>query len=131
MCVFCEIIKGNIPSKKIYETEDVLAILDISQATPGHTLVMPKVHYDNLYEIDPIILNEVIRATQKIAMHYKNVDRNIIGINLLNNNEPGAGQSVMHYHMHILPRFKTDNLEIKFTDNSGNTDLAYLQRKYQ
>ena len=129
MCVFCSIIKGDIPSRKIYEDDKVLAILDISQATLGHTLVMPKEHFENLYDIDENTLAHLIKVVKKIAKHYKQVDSNILGINLLNNNELQAGQSVMHYHMHILPRYKDDNLKIEFTDNSKGIDLAELQSK--
>ena len=126
MCVFCEIIKGNIPSKKIYEDDKVLAILDISQATRGHTLIMPKQHYENLFEIDNETLAHLITAAKKISTHYMEKDKNILGINLLNNNGTQAGQSVMHYHMHILPRYKDDNLDISFVDNSKNIDLDEL-----
>ena len=127
MCVFCEIIKGNIPSAKIYEDDKVLAILDISQATPGHTLVMPKEHYENLYEIDQDVLKHLIGVVKKIASHYKEVDSSILGINLLNNNEEAAGQSVMHYHMHILPRYEHDDLTIKFLEHK--LDLNALAQK--
>ena len=129
MCVFCEIIKGNIPSKKIYEDNDVLAILDISQATVGHTLVLPKNHYENLYDIDEEVLAKIVKTAKKIAKHYKEVDSSIEGINLLNNNEETAGQSVMHYHMHVLPRRKNDDLQIKFQEHQ--LDLDNLQKKYQ
>jgi len=122
MCVFCEIIKGNIPSKKIYEDDQVVAILDISQATLGHTLVMPKNHYANLYEIDDNTLSHLIKVTKMIAKHYKEVDPTIEGINLLNNNEEAAGQSVMHYHMHILPRRKNDDLLIQFKEHQYDLD---------
>ena len=129
MCVFCEIIKGNIPSKKIYEDDKVLAILDISQATLGHTLVMPKAHYDNLLDIEPETLSHLIKVTQKIAKHYQEVDSNILGFNLLNNTNEAAGQTVMHYHMHILPRYAKDNLVMKFTNNSKEIDLDQQKEK--
>jgi len=122
MCIFCEIIKGNIPSKKIYEDDKVLAILDISQATLGHTLVMPKEHFANLYDIDSETLAHLIKIVKKIALHYKKIDDTIEGINLLNNNEEAAGQSVMHFHMHILPRRKNDDLEVKFQEHQFDLD---------
>ena len=131
MCVFCEIIKGNIPSKKIYEDDKVLAILDISQATKLHTLVMPKEHYENIFDIDSDTLAHLIKVVKMIANHYKEMNPEILGINLLNNNNEAAGQSVMHYHMHILPRYKNDNLKIEFTDNSASIDLAELENQYK
>jgi len=129
MCVFCEIIKGNIPSKKIYEDESVVAILDISQATVGHTLIMPKDHFANLYEIDEETLKHLISVSKKLAIHYKNVDPQIVGVNLLNNNEEAAGQSVMHYHMHLIPRYKNDDLKIEFT--SHQEDLDAIESKFK
>ena len=131
MCVFCEIIKGNIPSKKIYEDDKVLAILDISQATKLHTLVMPKEHYENIFDIDSDTLAHLIKVVKGIANHYEEMNPEILGINLLNNNNEAAGQSVMHYHMHILPRYKNDNLKIEFTDNSASIDLAELENQYK
>ena len=129
MCVFCEIIKGNIPSKKIYEDDKVLAILDISQATKGHTLIMPKDHFANLYEIDEETLKHLISVSKKLACHYKKIDENILGINILNNNEEAAGQSVMHYHMHLIPRYQDDDLKIKFTEHKLDLDEVEKQFK--
>ena len=131
MCVFCEIIKGNIPSKKIYEDDKVLAILDISQATKLHTLVMPKEHYENIFDIDEDTLAHLIKVVKKIANHYQKTNPEILGINLLNNNNEAAGQSVMHYHMHILPRYKNDNLKIEFTDNSASINIDELENQYK
>ena len=131
MCVFCEIVKGNIPSKKIYEDDKVLAILDISQATRLHTLVMPKEHYENIFEISEDTLAHLIKVVKKISCHYKDLDKNILGINLLNNNGSAAGQTVNHYHMHILPRYKEDNLSIDFKDNSANYNLEELANEYK
>lgn len=131
MCVFCEIIKGNIPSKKIYEDDKVLAILDISQATKLHTLVMPKEHYENIFDIDENTLAYLIKVVKMIAKNYKDNNKEILGINLLNNNGSRASQSVNHYHMHILPRYKNDNLKIEFTDNSKYYDLEELCMQYK
>ncbi|AAU22643.1 HIT family protein [Bacillus sp. GM2] len=103
-CIFCKIINGEIPCAKVFENEHVLAFLDISQVTKGHTLVIPKVHKTNIYEMTPEVSREFFEAVPKIAQAIKD-EYEPIGLNLLNNNGEKAGQSVFHYHMHIIPRY--------------------------
>ncbi|WP_050614240.1 HIT family protein [Bacillus testis] len=103
-CVFCGIINGDIPCSKVYEDEHVLAFLDLSQVTKGHTLVIPKVHKKNVYELTPEIAGHVFAAVPKIANAIK-TEFNPIGMNVLNNNGEAAGQSVFHFHIHLLPRY--------------------------
>ncbi|CAG9622533.1 HIT family protein [Sutcliffiella rhizosphaerae] len=103
-CIFCKIINGDIPAAKVYEDEHVLAFLDISQVTKGHTLVIPKVHKENIYELTPEIAEKLFKVVPKITTAIKEKFKPI-GMNLLNNNGAEAGQSVFHYHLHILPRF--------------------------
>ncbi|PQD95522.1 HIT family protein [Pradoshia eiseniae] len=103
-CIFCKIINGDIPSSKVYEDEHVLAFLDISQVTKGHTLVIPKIHKENVYELTPEIAAHVFEAVPKIARAIKQ-EFNPIGMNVLNNNGEHAGQSVFHFHIHLLPRY--------------------------
>lgn len=103
-CIFCKIINGELPSAKVYEDENVLAFLDISQVTKGHTLVVPKVHQPNVYELTPEAAKHVFSAVPKIARAIK-AAYNPIGLNLLNNNGEFAGQSVFHFHVHIIPRY--------------------------
>ena len=122
MCVFCEIVNGNIPSKKVYEDDNFLAILDLSQTTYGHTLVMPKKHYDNFLAMpanEAGILMEVVNiVANKI---YKNLDCK--GCNILMNTNEVAGQTVMHTHVHIIPRYnENDSIEIKFNENKFDLD---------
>ena len=125
MCVFCKIASGEFSSHKIYEDEKVLAILDLSQAKVGHTLVMPKQHFENIFELDEETSKHLFNVVRKISTHYKETNPNIKGINLLNNNGSIAGQTVMHYHMHILPRYENDDLEnMKFTEHK--LDLAQI-----
>ena len=122
MCVFCMIVNGEIPSKKVYEDDDVLAILDISQATVGHTLVMPKKHYANILEIPQNEYQKVMVKVKEISEKL-NKKLNPKGINILNNCGEVAGQTVMHYHVHILPRYNDSDLKIEFTDHSSNVNL--------
>ncbi len=103
-CIFCKIIDGDIPASKVYEDEHVLAFLDISQVTKGHTLVIPKEHHENLYELPSEAAEKVFSVVPKIAKSIKERFQPI-GLNLLNNNGEPAGQSVFHYHVHILPRY--------------------------
>ncbi|RTR31429.1 HIT family protein [Robertmurraya yapensis] len=103
-CIFCKIVNGEIPSAKVFENEHVVAFLDISQVTKGHTLVIPKIHKENVYELTPDIAKNLFEVVPKIANALK-ATYNPVGLNLLNNNGEKAGQSVFHYHMHLLPRY--------------------------
>jgi histidine triad (HIT) family protein len=103
-CIFCKIIKGEIPSAKVFENDDVVAFLDISQVTKGHTLVIPKVHKENIFELTPEIASKLFEVVPEISNAIKKA-YNPIGLNLLNNNGEKAGQSVFHYHLHIIPRY--------------------------
>jgi len=121
MCIFCKIINGEIPSKKVYEDDDVVAILDISQATKGHTLVLPKKHYANILEIEDDAFIKVMNTTKMLA---KKISKNLNaeGVNILNNCNEAAGQTVMHFHVHILPRYKDDDLKLEFTSHELDLD---------
>ncbi len=108
-CIFCKIIKGEIPSKKIWENENFLAILDVKPVGEGHTLVIPKKHFNNFLDLDAeISLNyiNVLQKTTKILMNKYNAT----GFNIVLNNGKVAGQLVGHVHFHILPRKEGDNL---------------------
>jgi len=103
-CIFCKIVAGELPAAKVYENDHVLAFLDISQVTKGHTLVIPKKHEQNVYELSPESAKHVFQAVPAIANAIK-TQFNPIGLNLLNNNGEAAGQTVFHYHIHIIPRY--------------------------
>jgi histidine triad (HIT) family protein len=103
-CIFCKIIRGDIPCAKVFENEHVLAFLDISQVTKGHTLVIPKVHKKDIYELTPDVASHLFEAVPQIANAIKE-QYEPVGLNILNNNGEAAGQTVFHYHMHILPRY--------------------------
>lgn len=122
MCIFCDIIEGKIPSKKVYEDENVLAILDISQVTYGHTIVMPKHHVKNILEAD----EETVTACMKVvhALARKIVtNTKAEGCNILNNCNEVAGQSVDHLHFHIIPRYGKDDACHFIFDESAPQDL--------
>ena len=120
-CIFCKIINNEIPSRKIYEDDDVVAFLDITQVTPGHTLVVPKKHVADIFEVDEVLAATVASKIPKIAKAIKKSNPKIKGMNIINNNGKVAYQSVFHSHIHILPRFdEQDDFSIHFGDNSKN-----------
>jgi len=125
-CIFCKIIKGDLPSAKVYEDEDVFAFLDISPVTKGHTLVIPKVHNENIYDMEAESAAKLFAAVPKIARALK-AEFAPKGMNLLNNNGAFAGQAVFHYHMHLIPRYdEQDGFGGKW--NPRETNPEDLQR---
>ena len=120
-CIFCKIANGEAPSYKIFENEYVYAFLDISKDCYGHTLVVPKQHFENIFDCDEKYLLETIKATQQIAMHYK--DLGFKGVNILNASGKEAQQSVFHLHFHILPR--TDANEFNAFPTLPGTDEPF------
>ncbi len=120
-CIFCKIIAGEIPSYTVYEDDVVKAFLDISQNTPGHTLVIPKKHVKDIFEYDEDLAAEVFKRIPKIARAIKASNPDIKGMNVMNNNGEVAYQSVFHSHWHLLPRYSSDDeFKINFTDNSND-----------
>jgi histidine triad (HIT) family protein len=103
-CIFCKIVNGEIPCAKVFENEQVLAFLDISQVTKGHTLVIPKTHKENVFELTPELSQNIFKVVPNIANAIKK-QFSPIGLNLLNNNGEHAGQSVFHFHLHLIPRY--------------------------
>lgn len=116
-CIFCKIINKEIPANIVYEDEHVLAFLDITQGTKGHTLVIPKVHSKNILETDDETLNHVFKATKKVAQAIKKAF-DPIGLNILNNTDKPL-QSVFHFHVHIIPRYEDDGVIIRTNNNHG------------
>ena len=117
-CLFCKIIKGEIPCSKVYEDEDVLAFLDISQTTIGHTLVIPKDHYDNFLYVPKDLVAKTFSVAQKISQALVS-GLGAKGVNILVNTNEVAGQTIMHFHIHVIPRYSSsDNLRLEFTPNA-------------
>lgn len=133
MCIFCEIIKGNIPCYKLYEDDHCLAFLDISQASIGHTLIVPKEHFENIFELPEYISEHIGLITNKLAKHLKS-SLNLAAMNVLNNNGELAGQTVGHYHVHLIPRYNENDIKIEFSNTTlskeeFNTLLKKLEYK--
>ena len=122
MCIFCDIIAGKIPSSKVYEDNDVLAILDSSQVTYGHTIVMPKKHVKNILEADEETVCRCMKAVHTLSRQI--VERTgAKGCNILNNCNEVAGQSVDHLHFHIIPRYSKDDACQFIFNESAPQDL--------
>lgn len=110
-CIFCKIAGGEIPSRTVYEDEDFRAILDMGPATKGHTLILPKEHAANLYELPEETAAKVLPVAQKVAAILSK-KLNCAGLNLVQNNGEVAGQTVMHFHLHVIPRYEDDGQRI-------------------
>ncbi|MGE4378289.1 MAG: HIT family protein [Candidatus Izemoplasmatales bacterium] len=117
-CIFCKIVKGDIPSYKVYEDDNLIAILDISQVTKGHTLIIPKTHCNNLYELDSISASKILGKLPEIANAIKSAF-NPIGLNVVINTEKPL-QTVNHFHIHLIPRYENDKFQIDFINNQEN-----------
>ena len=118
VCIFCKIAAGEIPSRKIYEDSDLIAIMDLNPTSKGHSLIIPKEHCTNIYDIDEDIAAKVMKTAKKLATKMT-VALNCDGFNLLQNNGETAGQTMFHFHMHLIPRYKdADNNMLKFTSVS-------------
>ncbi|MFC5630565.1 MULTISPECIES: HIT family protein [Streptococcus] len=122
-CIFCNIISGDIPSCKVYEDQEVLAFLDISQTTPGHTLVIPKEHVRNVLEMSESTASSLFKRIPKIARAIQK-STNAPAMNIINNNESIAGQTVFHAHIHLVPRYSgNDGINITYTTNEPNFEV--------
>ncbi|HPL81060.1 MAG TPA: HIT family protein [Anaerolineaceae bacterium] len=111
-CIFCKIIKGDIPSYKVYEDEYCFAFLDVQPISRYHTLVVPKKHYENLYDIPEDVYKQVMKATKKVVDMYRD-KLGIVNTQLFNNSGPLTLQTVFHFHMHIVPRTEEDKHQFK------------------
>lgn len=110
-CIFCKIVKGEIPANKIYEDETSLAFLDITPINPGHILLIPKEHHKNIYDMPDNILSKIAPVIKKLSIALKS-SVNADGINIGMNNDGSAGQVVFHAHFHIMPRFSDDGYRL-------------------
>ena len=117
-CIFCKIIEGKIPSYKVYENDHVYAFLDISQGTKGHTLVVPKNHVSSIYDLSESDAKAVFSVVPMLSNVLKKAF-SPIGLNIISNNEKPY-QTVNHFHIHLLPRYKNDQLTLSMVDRMGD-----------
>lgn len=120
-CIFCKIAAGEIPSKTIYEDELFRVILDLGPATKGHALILPKDHADNLFELPDDTAGKVLVLAKKLATQMKE-KLGCDGLNLVQNNGEEAGQTVKHFHMHMIPRYKNDGQRIGWKPDEPTQD---------
>lgn len=113
-CIFCKIANGLIPSPAIYEDDDFKVILDRGPAAKGHALVLPKEHFDNVFSMDEKTAGKVFAVAAKTARAI-NETFGCDGINILQNNNEAAGQTVFHFHMHVIPRHNGDDVKLGWT----------------
>jgi len=107
-CIFCKIAKKQIPTDILYENNKTIAFLDINPVNKGHTLVIPKEHYETIIDIPEDLLIEVIKTTKKISIALSKISD---GITIAQNNKKSGGQEIPHLHFHIIPRYKNDGLK--------------------
>ena len=124
--IFCKIVDGEIPCHKIYEDDDVLAFLDISQVTKGHSLVISKKHYDNFLTIPKAEMHKVMDVAQllgQVAIKFMGAK----GVNILTNCYETAGQTVKHFHVHVIPRYEsTDGFILEMKNNAEGLNLPAI-----
>lgn len=126
-CIFCKIINKEIPSYKVYEDDLVYAFLDISQATKGHTLLVPKTHVKDIFEYDEELAAKIFSRVPKIAKALEAAFPEMEGLNIINNNKELAYQSVFHSHIHLIPRYsKNDDFSMHFGNHTGQQSEAEL-----
>lgn len=124
-CIFCKIIAGDIPSKTVYEDSNYKAILDVSPASEGHVIILPKNHAANIFELSDEDARRIMPVAKKIAAAQVKVF-GCDGVNILQNNGEAAGQTVFHLHVHVIPRYKNDTVNIKWKQNPDmELDMIY------
>ena len=121
-CLFCKIIAGEIPSKKVFEDDQIFAFLDIQPWSQGHTLIVPKRHAKDIHDIDESDLQQIIIVAKQLATKY-NVALGADGYNLHQSNGAAAQQEVFHFHMHLIPRYADDAMKIKAENVNVQDDL--------
>jgi histidine triad (HIT) family protein len=121
-CIFCKIAAGDIPSATIYEDNDFRVILDIEPASKGHALILPKEHYANLYELSDDLAAKALIVAKKVITKMTGI-LGCDGYNVVQNNGEAAGQTVFHFHIHLIPRYKDDNVNIGWSQGNLTEEI--------
>jgi histidine triad (HIT) family protein len=130
-CIFCKIVKGELPCQKVWEDEKHLAFLSIDSVCDGHTIIIPKEHFENIFDISEESIAGLNVACKTVSLILKN-KLGLDGVNILNNSGISAGQEVMHIHFHVFPRFIGDENKLWFKHKGSNLeDLGKLAKKIQ
>ncbi len=122
-CIFCKIANGEIPSFTLYEDDMFRVIFDLSPAAKGHALILPKEHFRNLFELDDEYAAALMPLAKKVATAMRDVLK-CDGFNVLQNNEEIAGQTVFHFHLHLIPRYVDDKVKLTWTPGELDKDTA-------
>ena len=130
-CIFCKIIAGDIPSRTVYEDDDFKAILDVAPASRGHVIILPKNHAKDITELSDEDAKGIFCVAKKIAAMQMDV-LSCDGVNVLQNNGVAAGQTVFHLHVHVIPRYDNDTVNVtwKPQDGADNAEIEELYKKY-
>ena len=129
-CIFCKILAGEIPSTAVYEDDDFKAILDVNPAARGHVIILPKNHAANIYELPDEDASKIMVVAKKIATAIEKA-YHCDGVNILQNNGEAAGQTVFHLHVHVIPRFKGDTVNIGWKQGDMPEDLDAICKEIQ
>ena len=121
VCIFCKIANGEIPSATVYEDSICRVILDVNPANKGHALIIPKEHFDNIYSMDAETAAKIFTIATEVAKAQK-AELNPDGLNILQNNGEAAGQTVFHFHMHLVPRYIKDNVTMTWIPGKADTE---------
>lgn len=121
-CIFCKLANGDIETNSIYEDDVVKVIFDASPAADGHILILPKNHFDNIYELDDETSGHVFQVATKLAKAYRKA-LDFDGLNIVQNNGEAAGQTVFHFHMHLIPRYKADKVKVCWEQGKVDDDV--------
>ena len=120
-CIFCKIANGEIPSATVYEDSICRVILDVNPANKGHALIIPKEHFDNIYSMDAETAAKIFTIATEVAKAQK-AELNPDGLNILQNNGEAEGQTVFHFHMHLVPRYIKDNVTMTWIPGKADTE---------
>lgn len=120
-CIFCKMANGEIPSATVYEDSICRVILDVNPANKGHALIIPKEHFDNIYSMDAETAAKIFTIATEVAKAQK-AELNPDGLNILQNNGEAAGQTVFHFHMHLVPRYIKDNVTMTWIPGKADTE---------
>lgn len=127
-CIFCKIIAGEIPSTAVYEDDDFRGILDVNPAARGHVIILPKNHAANIFELPDEDASKVMVVAKKIATAIKKAYK-CDGVNILQNNGEAAGQTVFHLHVHVIPRYENDTVNVGWKQGDMPEDLDVIAQE--
>ena len=127
-CIFCKIVSGSLPCMKVFEDKHTLAFMDVANDVDGHILVIPKKHTASILDCDEMTLSRLMSAVRRVALHLTE-NCGYGGVNLLNASGESAGQSVPHFHIHLIPRRSNDNIDAWPAFKGASRDAGELYRE--